>query len=99
MLGYHCQNNVGQLKADIQLLCAKAYSQFIARQEESIKISSYELPHYIREGLYNNEDRKKIWLLLPNMNSRFFLFDNEATTLFYQTTIKETIFIKLSSKK
>jgi transcriptional regulatory protein LevR/transcriptional regulator with AAA-type ATPase domain len=82
LLGYHCQNNVGQLKADIQLLCAKAYSQFIARQEESIKISSYELPHYIREGLYNNEDRKKIWLLLPNMNSRFFLFDNEATTLF-----------------
>ncbi|MGX7149075.1 sigma 54-interacting transcriptional regulator [Enterococcus ureasiticus] len=82
LLGYHCPNNVGQLKADIQLLCAKAYSQFIARQEETIKISSYELPHYIREGLYNTEDRKKIWLLLPNMNTRFFLFNEEETTLF-----------------
>lgn len=82
LLGYHCPNNVGQLKADIQLLCAKAYAQFIARQEETIKIGSYELPHYIREGLYNNEDRKKIWLLLPNMNARFFLFNEEETTLF-----------------
>ncbi|EOI00739.1 hypothetical protein UAY_01842 [Enterococcus moraviensis ATCC BAA-383] len=81
LLGYHCSNNVGQLKADIQLLCAKAYSQFIARQEETIKISSYELPHYIREGLYNTEDRKKIWFLLPNTNTRFFLFDEEETTL------------------
>ncbi|MDA9472424.1 sigma 54-interacting transcriptional regulator [Enterococcus sp. 5H] len=82
LLGYSCPNNVGQLKADIQLLCAKAYSQFIARQEESIKVSSYELPQYIREGLYNSEDRNKIWLLLPNTNSRFFLFNEEETTLF-----------------
>lgn len=82
LLGYHCPNNVGQLKADIQLLCAKAYSQFIARREETLKISSYELPHYIREGLYNTEDRKKIWLLLPNMNTRFFLFNNEESPLF-----------------
>lgn len=82
LLGYHCPNNVGQLKADIQLLCAKAYSQFIVRQEKTIKISSYELPHYIREGLYNTEDRKKIWLLLPNMNARFFHFNEEETTLF-----------------
>ncbi|MEI5992741.1 sigma 54-interacting transcriptional regulator [Candidatus Enterococcus mansonii] len=82
LLGYPCQNNVGQLKADIQLLCAKAYSQFIARQEETIKISSYELPHYIREGLYNSEERKKIWLLLPNTSTRFFLFNEEETTLF-----------------
>ncbi|MGX7245976.1 sigma 54-interacting transcriptional regulator [Enterococcus quebecensis] len=88
LLGYHCSNNVGQLKADIQLLCAKAYSQFIARQEETIKISSYELPHYIREGLYNAEDRKKIWLLLPNMNTRFFLFNEEETTLFLPNITK-----------
>lgn len=82
LLGYSCPNNVGQLKADIQLLCAKAYSQFIARQEESIKVSSYELPQYIRQGLYNSEDRNKIWLLLPNTNSRFFLFTKDETTLF-----------------
>ncbi|EOL44150.1 sigma 54-interacting transcriptional regulator [Enterococcus caccae] len=88
LLGYHCPNNVGQLKADIQLLCAKAYAQFIARQEETIKISSYELPHYIREGLYNTEDRKKIWLLLPNMNARFFLFNEDESTLFLPNDAK-----------
>lgn len=82
LLGYHCPNNVGQLKADIQLLCAKAYSQFIVRKEETIKISSYELPHYIREGLYNNEDRNQIWQLLPNINTRFFQFNEENHTLF-----------------
>lgn len=82
LLGYLCPNNVGQLKADIQLLCAKAYSKFIIGQEETIKISSYDLPHYIREGLYNTNDRKKIWLLLPNINARFFHFNEKETTLF-----------------
>ncbi|MGX7262355.1 sigma 54-interacting transcriptional regulator [Enterococcus crotali] len=99
LLGYHCPNNVGQLKADIQLLCAKSYSQFIARQEETIKISSYELPHYIREGLYNNEDRKKIWLLLPNMNARFFLFNEKETTLFLPNDVKGTDIYQIIEQK
>lgn len=99
LLGYHCPNNVGQLKADIQLLCAKSYSQFIARQEETIKISSYELPHYIREGLYNTEDRKKIWLLLPNMNARFFLFNEKETTLFLPNDVKRTDIYQIIEQK
>ncbi|MBM7690545.1 hypothetical protein BCR24_15990 [Enterococcus ureilyticus] len=99
LLGYHCPNNVGQLKADIQLLCAKAYSHFIARQEETIKISSYELPHYIREGLYNTEDRPKIWLLLPNMNARFFMFNDEDTTLFLQKDTKNNDIYQIIEQK
>lgn len=99
LLGYHCPNNVGQLKADIQLLCAKAYAQFISRQEETIRISSYELPHYIREGLYNTEDRQKIWLLLPNMNARFFIFNEEETTLFLPKDAKNNDIYQIIEQK
>ncbi|CRH17488.1 PTS system transcriptional activator [Carnobacterium maltaromaticum] len=81
LLGYVCINNIGQLKADIQLLCAKAYSKFISQTEEVIRISSYELPQFIREGLYNATDRAKIWSLLPNTASRFFQFKEGDSNL------------------
>ncbi|TFJ72120.1 sigma 54-interacting transcriptional regulator [Carnobacterium maltaromaticum] len=81
LLGYVCINNIGQLKADIQLLCAKAYSKFISQAEEVIRISSYELPQFIREGLYNTTDRSKIWSLLPNTASRFFQFKEGDSNL------------------
>lgn len=74
LLGYSCINNVGQLKVDIQLLCAKAYSKFVTQTEVVIRISSFELPPFVREGLYNSENRTKIWSLLPNTFSRFFQF-------------------------
>ena len=50
-LSYDCDNNVGQLKSDIQLACAKAYADFLSNRKDDIKISSLDLPSYIREGL------------------------------------------------
>lgn len=30
LLGYHCPNNIGQLKNDIRIICAEAYSNYIS---------------------------------------------------------------------
>jgi transcriptional regulator with AAA-type ATPase domain/transcriptional regulatory protein LevR len=75
LLGYPCAGNVGQLKADIQLLCARAYADFISRRKEKIIISSFVLPPQIRDGLFAETDRKKIWNLFSGVSSRFISFD------------------------
>ncbi|PEL08204.1 sigma 54-interacting transcriptional regulator [Bacillus sp. AFS017336] len=51
-LFYPCQNNIGQLKADIQLACAKAYADFITHKHDKIRIHSTDLNWYVKEGLF-----------------------------------------------
>jgi transcriptional regulator with AAA-type ATPase domain/transcriptional regulatory protein LevR len=75
LLGYTCVNNVGQLKSDIQLLCALAYSDYISHKRDSISISSYVLPMNIRNGILVEKNRKKIWNILAGIPSRFVTFD------------------------
>jgi transcriptional regulator with AAA-type ATPase domain/transcriptional regulatory protein LevR len=75
LLGYTCANNVGQLKSDIQLLCALAYSDYISHKKDSISISSYGLPVNIRNGILVEKNRRKIWNILAGIPSRFITFD------------------------
>jgi transcriptional regulator with AAA-type ATPase domain/transcriptional regulatory protein LevR len=77
LLGYTCVNNVGQLKSDIQLLCALAYSNYISRKKDSISISSYGLPMNIRNGILVEKNRRKIWNILAGIPSRFITFDGK----------------------
>lgn len=57
-LFYPCPNNIGQLKADIQLACAKAYADYITGKKSAIQIYSTELNWYIREGLFIEKKTK-----------------------------------------
>jgi len=52
LLYYRCPNNVGQLKVDIQLLCAKAFSDYVTKKKEKVRIRRSDLPPHIKEGLY-----------------------------------------------
>ncbi len=82
-LSYHCPNNVGQLKTDIQLACANAYADFISNQKDAIKINSIELPHYIREGLYMATEHRQLWNKLIDINKHYCIFNsNEENILF-----------------
>ncbi|MBN2910303.1 sigma 54-interacting transcriptional regulator [Polycladomyces sp. WAk] len=58
-LYYRCPNNVGQLKTDIQLVCAKAYADFVTRKKNRIQIHSTDLPPYVREGLLRSQRTKE----------------------------------------
>lgn len=75
LLSYDCPNNIGQLKVDIQLLCAKAYADYISHKKEEIVISSLDIPQYIREGLYREIKHREIWNKLIGINSRYCVFD------------------------
>lgn len=55
---YQCRNNIGQLKTDIQLACAKAYSEYVTGKRSEIKIFSTDLQWYIKEGLFIEKKTK-----------------------------------------
>ncbi|GKU27654.1 sigma 54-interacting transcriptional regulator [Clostridium folliculivorans] len=74
LLSYDCPNNVGQLKADIQLLCAKAYSDFLTGKKRDVKITSTDLPSHIKEGLYNEKGNRILWNETLGEKINFFKF-------------------------
>jgi transcriptional regulatory protein LevR len=80
-LSYNCTNNVGQLKTDIQLACAKAYADFLSHKKNGIKINSTDLPAYIREGLYKETEHRQIWNNLIGINNRYCLFNKNQDKL------------------
>ncbi|AEF86930.1 sigma-54 factor interaction domain protein [Treponema primitia ZAS-2] len=74
LLGYTCPGNVGQLKSDIQLLCAMAYAQYISREKDFIGINSFSLPPHIRNGFFTEHNRKEIWNRVLGIGGRYLEF-------------------------
>jgi transcriptional regulatory protein LevR/transcriptional regulator with AAA-type ATPase domain len=47
---YDCPNNIGQLKSDIKLSCARAFLDYISSREKVLKVGSEDLPEHVRRG-------------------------------------------------
>lgn len=67
LLGYQCVGNVGQLKADINLICARSYLDSISNHEERIQVTKKVLPSYILEGILNADKNREIDFLLDKL--------------------------------
>lgn len=64
---YDCPNNIGQLKSDIQLTCAKSFVNYKAEKADSILITSADLPQHVRKGVMQiQEHRDSIEFLLKS---------------------------------
>ncbi|MBP1044470.1 sigma 54-interacting transcriptional regulator [Vagococcus sp. BWB3-3] len=100
LLGYPCQHNIGQLKSDIQLLAARAYATKTVSHKDQLAITSYDLPTYIKNGLYDSEDKQQIWEFMPGTNTRFITFTpgipNNYDVVFQEQSIYEVVQQKLS---
>jgi len=56
---YDCPNNIGQLKSDIKLSCARAFLDYVGgNKDEIIKVSSEELPEYILKGFVKYKEHR-----------------------------------------
>lgn len=98
-LSYDCKNNIGQLKSDIQLACAKAYADFLSDRNDDIKISSLDLHSHIREGLYKEIEHRQLWMKLIDINKRYCIFDkNEEDIIFEENDNEENIYEMLDMK-
>lgn len=75
---YACPYNIGQLKTDIQLICAKSYADYVSGKHENISINSMELPGHIQEGLYQKTQHRQFWNKLLGINSRYAIFDDSS---------------------
>jgi len=104
LLSYDCPNNIGQLKSDVQLLCAKAYSEFLTNLKHDVRIHSKVLPPYIKEGLYKEKEHRVLWNTLMSEEIEYFRFNgsNEDTNTIFNTddnTIYDFIENKLEKLK
>ena len=64
---YECVNNIGQLKSDIQLACAKAFLNYKSQEESYILITQMDLPHHVKRGLLKiKENRDEINRILKH---------------------------------
>ncbi len=79
LLGYVCPGNAGQLKADIQLVCAKAYAAYLSGDWDEVSITSHALPPHIRNTLFMEKNRKEIWSLTAGFTARMAAFDAESS--------------------
>lgn len=56
-LSYDCPGNIGQLKSDLKLACARAYMAFVTGKHKSMTITIDDVPTYVKEGLIKAKDK------------------------------------------
>lgn len=56
---YDCPNNIGQLKSDIKISCAKAFLGYMMKRDRNVCVHSEDLPEYVRRGLFKYRDYKE----------------------------------------
>lgn len=78
LISYDCPNNIGQLKSDVQMLCAKAYSEFLTNVRDDVRINSGSLPQYIKDGLYKEKEHRVLWNKLMSDEIEFFRFNGTS---------------------
>ncbi|MEY8339263.1 sigma 54-interacting transcriptional regulator [Lachnospiraceae bacterium 62-35] len=67
LTAYNCPGNIGQLKNDIKVICAKAYVQTLLSQGKELHITVKDIPPHIKLG-FGNIDRvySEINLIVSN---------------------------------
>lgn len=77
-LSYDCPNNIGQLKSDVQLVCAKAYSEFLTNIKPDVRIDTSSIPQHIKEGLYKEKEHRILWNKLVSDEIEYFKFSSTS---------------------
>lgn len=57
---YECKGNIGQLKSDIQLICARAFLDYMTLKKDEVYVKLSLLPTNIRECLYLSDKREAL---------------------------------------
>ncbi|SHH86608.1 sigma 54 modulation protein [Caloranaerobacter azorensis DSM 13643] len=101
LLLYDCPNNIGQLKSDIQLACAKAFVNYKSKQEEYILITQADLPQHVKRGLMkikqNREDIERIFEGKGDI-LRFYYKDDKGYEINYQYNDNEGFYDIIEKK-
>jgi len=58
LLLYNCPGNIGQLRSDIQVACARGFLLYIGEQKGYVEVDLGDLPVHVRRGLLKIQNRK-----------------------------------------
>ncbi|EJO5346920.1 sigma 54-interacting transcriptional regulator [Clostridium botulinum] len=82
---YDCPNNIGQLKSDIQLSCAKAFLDYKSKNLKYIFIKQNDLPRNVKTGFMKiQQNRQKINKLLNEKR--------DILVFYYDKNIEDNVF-------
>lgn len=100
MLLYECPSNIGQLKSDIQLSCAKAFLNFKSQRKNYILIEQSDLPQPVRRGAMKiKEHRQELEKLLKHQEDIYkFYFDEDETYLNEETLHEPYFYERIESR-
>lgn len=75
---YDCQGNIGQLKGDLQLTCARGFLEYTTYNRDWLEIETHLIPEHVYRGLLNiKKIRDEIIELLELNNKEYFEFTKE----------------------
>lgn len=97
LLSYDCPYNIGQLKNDITLSVANAYSEYFINNKKQIKINSPDLPMELKKVLSNNLSKEKELLNSLESAEGYFTYD-ESTEITSLSFLKQKHLILLAFK-
>ncbi len=100
MLLYECPSNIGQLKSDIQLSCAKAFLNFKSQRKNYILIEQSDLPQPVKKGSMKiKEHRQELEKLLKHQEDIYkFYFDEDETYLNEETLHEPYFYERIESR-
>ena len=75
LLSYDCKGNIGQLKADIRLICANGFLEYKMKDYDCIKVTTHILQDYIYHGLLNSMKQKEVKEFFKLHDGRNFIYD------------------------
>ncbi|MBA1335933.1 MAG: NtrC family Transcriptional regulator, ATPase domain [Firmicutes bacterium] len=79
LLLYECTGNIGQLKGDIQLICARAFLEYKSYGRDFLEVDTHLLPGHVHNGLLNSKtNREEIINLLQLDSSKYQIFSQHC---------------------
>ena len=72
---YNCPGNIGQLRADMQLLCARAFLEYKTRNKKMIQIETSMLPEHMFNGLLNYKHKREEIVEFLKTSSDYYVFN------------------------
>ena len=97
ILLYDCINNVGQLKSDIKLCCAKAFLTKMMERKRDVCVHSEDLPNYVLMGLLNAKKFKDE--LAKIVTKDIVIFPLDDNNVLEEKNIKVSNFYETLEKK
>ena len=102
LLLYECVGNVGQLKADIQIICARGFLKYKINKSQYVDISVSILPEHIQNGLLLANNKNDLIEFIKNSDEHHYFDtskiksnDNNESELVAQINKKYNNYIKM----